>query len=86
MCPNCGNIKKENNLSERWYSCECGYEEDRDVKSAKTILKIGLIQLGVERIDFKPVEKQSSTFGRPFNSKARHTSEKQEAQRSLVAE
>lgn len=87
MCPNCGKIKEKNDLSERWFSCECGYEEDRDIKSAKTILKIGLIELGVERIDFKPVEKQSSTFEKSLdNSKASHTSTKQEAQRSLVVE
>lgn len=84
MCPNCGKIKDKNDLSERWFSCECGYEEDRDIKSAETILKIGLIELGVERIDFKPVEKQSSTFGKSLgNSKARHTSKKQEARSSL---
>lgn len=85
MCPNCGKIKEKNDLSERWFSCECGYEEDRDIKSAKTILKIGLIELGVERIEFKPVEKQPSTFEKSLdNSKASHTSMKQEAERSSV--
>lgn len=83
MCPNCGKIKEENLLSERWFSCECGYEEDRDVKSAKTILKIGLIELGVEHIDFKPVEKQSSTGDSSKESLASHTSLKQEAWISL---
>lgn len=37
ICPSClkiNNIK----LNQRIYVCECGFEEDRDIKSAKTIL------------------------------------------------
>lgn len=79
MCPVCGKIKEKNILSERWFSCECGYEEDRDIKSAKTILKIGLLEIGTGHTDFKPVEKKTSTK----NSKgsfASYASTKQEAQ------
>ncbi len=38
LCPNC---EKKNKipLSERWYNCECGYNCDRDVKSAICIEK-----------------------------------------------
>jgi len=60
MCLNCGCIKDKNILSERVFTCECGYSDDRDIKSAKTILKIGLMKgIGTERIEFKPVEKKS---------------------------
>jgi len=80
MCPNCGKIKEKNDLSERWFSCECGYEEDRDIKSAKTILKIGLIEIGTEHTNFKPVEKQTSGKDSFKDSFLSHTSLKQEAQ------
>ena len=39
-CPECGNIVKKE-LSERWHSCECGYEAPRDVASARVILQRG---------------------------------------------
>jgi transposase len=28
-CPKCNNIMKE--ISYRWYKCNCGYENDRDI-------------------------------------------------------
>ena len=38
-CPKCG--KKHNvSLDERTYACECGYSEDRNIHSAKNMLKI----------------------------------------------
>ena len=37
LCFNCGNIR-DIDLSERIYTCECGYEEDRDINAAKNIL------------------------------------------------
>src|SRR5205085_774948 len=37
MCSGCGTeVKKD--LSERWHSCECGCELDRDTNAAKNIL------------------------------------------------
>jgi transposase len=46
MCHNCGHINKEITLGDRTFKCpNCGYEEDRDVKAAKTILKLGTIKL-----------------------------------------
>jgi len=76
MCPNCGAIKDKVALSERWFSCDCGYSEDRDIKAAKTIMKLGLILVGTERIDFKPVEQQTSLDKVSSES---HTASKQEA-------
>lgn len=43
-CPNCGRIRKKT-LDERWHSCECGCELDRDTASAKVILDLGHKQL-----------------------------------------
>ncbi|MFL5663589.1 MAG: RNA-guided endonuclease InsQ/TnpB family protein [Ktedonobacteraceae bacterium] len=38
MCSNCGTVKTKT-LDERWHSCECGCELDRDTNAAKNILK-----------------------------------------------
>jgi putative transposase len=40
-CSGCGaTVKKE--LKERWHSCSCGTELDRDHNAAKDILRLGL--------------------------------------------
>ena len=44
ICPNCGTLRKKT-LDERWHSCECGCELDRDTASAKVILDVGHKQL-----------------------------------------
>lgn len=42
MCPICGHIHNNITLSDRTFACPaCGYTEDRDVKSAKTLLLAG---------------------------------------------
>jgi putative transposase len=41
ICSGCGAIKKKT-LDERWHSCSCGTELDRDHNSAIAILRIGL--------------------------------------------
>ena len=40
-CSVCGTIKKKT-LDERWHSCPCGAELDRDHNSARDILRLGL--------------------------------------------
>jgi IS605 OrfB family transposase len=40
ICSGCGTIKKKE-LSERWHSCECGTELDRDHNAAINILALG---------------------------------------------
>ena len=40
ICPNCGTVRKKT-LEERWHSCECGCELDRDTAAAKVILNLG---------------------------------------------
>lgn len=46
ICPNCGTIRKKT-LEERWHSCECGCELNRDTASAKVILDLGHKALSV---------------------------------------
>ena len=46
ICSGCGKIVKKT-LEERWHSCECGTELDRDTNSAKYILHLGYQQLSV---------------------------------------
>jgi putative transposase len=40
ICSGCGRVRKKD-LSERWHSCECGTELDRDVNAAINILERG---------------------------------------------
>lgn len=40
ICSNCGESRKKT-LEERWHSCECGVEMDRDVNAAINILTLG---------------------------------------------
>jgi putative transposase len=40
ICSGCGQVRKKE-LSERWHSCECGCELDRDHNAAINILKLG---------------------------------------------
>ena len=40
VCSGCGTVKKKE-LSERWHSCECGTELDRDHNAALNILRLG---------------------------------------------
>jgi IS605 OrfB family transposase len=46
MCPNCGTVRKKT-LEERWHTCPCGCELDRDTASAKVILDLGRKHLSV---------------------------------------
>jgi putative transposase len=59
LCPIClkKNILK---LSDRTYKCSCGFEEDRDTKSARTCLLFGLDLLPTEHRNIKPLENPSS--------------------------
>jgi len=43
ICSGCGAIKKKE-LSERWHSCDCGTERDRDHNAALNILRLGRSQ------------------------------------------
>ena len=40
ICSGCGTVKKKD-LGERWHSCECGAELERDHNAAVNILALG---------------------------------------------
>jgi len=43
VCSQCGTVRKKD-LDERWHSCECGAELDRDTNAAINILRLGRSQ------------------------------------------
>jgi putative transposase len=43
VCSTCGTVRKKS-LEERWHSCECGCELDRDTNAALNILRLGRSQ------------------------------------------
>ena len=55
LCPKCGSLNKHG-LELRIYSCSCGYQEDRDIHSARNILNEGLKQIGRESTNKMPFE------------------------------
>jgi len=58
-CYMCGSVNNENKLGDRIYVCDhCGFTEDRDIHSAKMILKL---RVPMECRELKPVEILSST-------------------------
>ncbi len=48
ICSQCGTVRKKD-LSERWHSCDCGADLDRDVNAAVNILARGKQQLAGKR-------------------------------------
>lgn len=61
LCSCCG-VKNKMPVSKRVYECECGFKEDRDIKSACCILEEGLRNIPMDRRDFKARENASSTY------------------------
>ena len=81
LCLNCGALNTLT-LSDRTYKCSCGYEEDRDVKSAKTILQAGRCKtnyIPMGHREFKPVENKTSV-NFDLSKFVSYDSAKQEAQ------
>ena len=50
VCSGCGQVRKKD-LSERWHSCDCGTELDRDVNAAINILERGRRQQGAISVE-----------------------------------
>jgi putative transposase len=50
VCSNCGTVRKKD-LSERWHSCDCGAELDRDVNAAINTLERGRCQQGAISVE-----------------------------------
>lgn len=85
MCYKCGMVHPSLPLSERIFKCDCGLEEDRDVKAAKTILKVGKLKIsGTERIS-TPLENQTPILNRSNSVQDKLDSVKEEASKSLAS-
>ncbi|MFL5586361.1 MAG: RNA-guided endonuclease InsQ/TnpB family protein [Ktedonobacteraceae bacterium] len=50
ICSGCGQVVKKP-LSERWHSCDCGTELDRDYNAAINILRLGSSQRGATYVE-----------------------------------
>jgi len=50
VCSQCGTVRKKS-LEERWHSCECGAELDRDTNAAINILRLGRSQRGATCVE-----------------------------------
>jgi putative transposase len=61
MCSNCGAVKTKT-LDERWHSCECGCELDRDTNAAKNILKKHAGAGSVPQIPLRGESVEASAF------------------------
>ena len=64
MCPGCGVINEDITLSDRIFTCGCGYSEDRDVKAAKTLLLAGEHKRACIRAEYTdtPEERKSDFY------------------------
>ena len=58
-CPKCGK-KHSIELDERTYVCNCGYQEDRDVHSAKNMLNIK--NMVFSKLNLVPTEHREVTL------------------------
>ena len=57
LCYNCGRLNKDITLNDRTFICpSCGFQEERDLKAAKTILFIGQC-----KNTYVPVERRNTT-------------------------
>lgn len=61
LCPQCGTLNKPS-LDKRIYVCVCGYQEDRDVHSARNILREGFKKLCREPIQ-SPLDEEKASIG-----------------------
>ena len=67
MCPGCGVINEDITLSDRIFTCGCGYSEDRDVKSAKTLLLAGKHKMSCIRAEHTDTpEERKSAFNTSY--------------------
>jgi putative transposase len=78
LCYNCGKINSLS-LSTRIYKCDCGLEEDRDIKAAKTILLIGQSKINSIRVSNGTPEEKKITAAGSLELEANHVSLSQEA-------
>ena len=84
MCYNCGLVHKSVPLSVRTFKCECGLEEDRDIKAAKTVLKVGRLKFSSGEPSRTPPEIEATTLIESNFNQSKFLLMKEEACESLV--
>ena len=85
MCYKCGAIHESVPLSQRVFKCDCGLEEDRDIKAAKTILKVGRLKFPCTERTCIPLEMKASTLVESNFNQSKFSSMKEEASKSLAS-
>lgn len=85
MCYQCGMIHPKIPLNQRIFTCDCGLEEDRDIKAAKTVLKVGKLKMHPAERRITPPESQTSTLIGSNSFQSKSGSLKEEAVKSLVS-
>jgi putative transposase len=78
LCYCCGKINSIG-LKTRVYKCECGLEEDRDIKAAKTILLIGQGKIDSRRVSTSTPEEKKISTASSLELEANHVSLSQAA-------
>lgn len=82
LCPNCDMLNKTP-LSVRIYNCECGYNCDRDIHSARNMIVIGSQNYSLMERKSKGLESKTNTSNKKL-LKASYDSMKAETHESLV--
>ena len=73
LCYNCGRLDKDITLNDRTFICpSCGFQEERDLKAAKTILFIGQC-----KNTYVPVERRNTTVEKMSDSLSSYEQRKQ---------
>lgn len=73
LCYNCGTVHKNITLNDRTFICpSCGFQEERDLKAAKTILFIGQC-----KNTYVPVERRNTTVERMLDFLNAYANKKQ---------
>ena len=85
MCYNCGAIHESVPLNQRVFKCDCGLEEDRDIKAAKTILQVGRLKFPCTERTCTPLEIEATALIESDFTQSKFLSMKEEASKSLAS-
>lgn len=83
LCTKCGQYHDELKVWNRWFVCDCGVNEDRDIHAAKNMIWFYDHKVGLERPNFKRVEMEA-LVNAALSSHDQLLSEKHEVATSLA--
>ena len=84
LCTKCGKYHDDIKLSNRWFECDCGVSQDRDIHAAENMIWFYLNNVGVGRSKITPVEMRA-LIRDIFDVSNQLSSEKQEANDALAS-